>query len=64
MRHVLDAICHMRINVRESPRSVRVRLRHAERERKLRESYKSAESLQEVAGNLQGLQSCFTFEEI
>jgi hypothetical protein len=53
LKQVLDTIFHIRINLRESVRSVREHLRDAESTRPLRESCESAKSLQEVAGNLQ-----------
>jgi hypothetical protein len=71
-RHVLDAICHMRINLRELARSVRERLRDAESARgsceraaRVREACeKPTSSLREFARNLQGLRSWFKLQEV
>jgi hypothetical protein len=66
MRHVLDAICYMRINLRESARSVRERLRDTE---SARGSCERAARVREAceknfARNLQGLRSWFKLQEI
>jgi hypothetical protein len=65
-RHVLDAICYMRINLRESARSVRERLRDTE---SARGSCERAARVRETceknfARNLQGLRSWFKLQEI
>jgi hypothetical protein len=68
MRHVLDAICHMRINLRETgDKCARAPARCGKRVKKLRESCESARSLREanvVARNMQGLRSWFKLQEI
>jgi hypothetical protein len=66
LRHFLDAICHMRINLRELARSVRERLRDAG---SARGSCKRAARVREACEKLRetcnlGLRSRFKLQEI